>query len=78
MRRHHSFKRSTTAEDGDMALALALHQAESQNDTTPAAQPPYQGDPLSALHSATPFKVQFFHEPGTCRLPWQRSPVHDV
>ena len=49
MRRHHSFRRSTTAEDGDMALALALEQAEWQRDTNPASPQPVGAELWTAL-----------------------------
>ena len=39
MHKQRSFVRSTTAEDGDMALALALDQADSQRAVCSAEQP---------------------------------------
>jgi len=63
-----SFKRSTTAEDGDMALAMALDQAETQNVTDPAPQRTEFGDPLSALRlSNGQDSAQMYHNPGKTR-----------
>ncbi|DBB04796.1 TPA: hypothetical protein ACH3X3_15286 [Trebouxia sp. C0006] len=48
MHKQRSFVRSTTAEDGDMALALALEQAESQRAVHLAEQP-LHNYPVSTL-----------------------------
>ena len=52
MGRHQSFKRSTTAEDGDMALAMALDQAERQRSSDPAIEQPLNTGVWTSLHPA--------------------------
>lgn len=61
MHKQRSFVRSTTAEDGDMALALALEQAESQRAVHLAEQP-LHNYPVSTLNGDP------YHNPGKFRL----------
>ena len=61
MHKQRSFVRSTTAEDGDMALALALDQAESQRAMCSAEQP-LHNYPVSTLTGEP------YHNPGESRL----------
>ena len=61
MHKQRSFVRSTTAEDGDMALALALEQAESQRAVHLAEQP-LHNYPVSTLTGEP------YHNPGKSRL----------
>ncbi len=67
MRRQRSFKRSTTAEDGDMALALAWDQVESQRATGSAVERPLHRNPGSALTTSS-LTGELYHNPGTCRF----------
>jgi hypothetical protein len=60
MHKQRSFVRSTTAEDGDMALALALDQAESQRAICSAEQPLHNY--VSSLNGDP------YHNPGKFRL----------
>jgi len=61
MHKQRSFVRSTTSEDGDMALALTLDQAESQRAICSAEQP-LHSYPVSTLTGEP------YHNPGKFRL----------